>query len=395
MTEPTGVPESSAGVLADGVLVVGTGLIGTSVGLALRGVGLQVHLADADLRRAQLAADLGAGSSGAPEREPALVVVAVPPASVSVVIQGLSRRYLHASFTDVASIKSQVQVDVQALGSVSERFVGGHPMAGRERSGAAVARADLFEGRPWVLTPTGRTRAETLSRARALVDACGADVVIADAARHDEAVALVSHAPQVVASLMAARLVDADPDLVALAGQGVRDVTRIAASDAALWTEILEANAALVGPVLDDLAADLDAVRSALEELRRAGPSRDDQSAGRDVAVSTNRDDASGSGATGVLTGLLQRGAAGRARLPGKHGGRPASYVAVQVVVTDRPGELARLFAAADDAGVNVEDVTIEHAAGHPVGVVELMVQPEAAERLSAALRDSRWVVHG
>ena len=381
-------------VLRDGVLVVGTGLIGTSVGLALRAEGLQVHLEDVDTSRAALAADLGAGSSGAPETEPALVVLAVPPAAVALVVEGLARRYLHATFTDVASIKSHVQVDIEAMDGLSGRFVGGHPMAGRERSGAAVARGDLFEGRPWVLTPTPATDDLALTRARALVAACGADLVIVDAARHDEAVALVSHAPQVVASLMAARLVDADADLVALAGQGVRDVTRIAASDAGLWTEILGANADLVRPVLDQLAADLDAVRHALGTLGAAGDHRGDESAGREIGESTKRDSDSEL-AAGVLTELLERGARGRARLPGKHGGRPTSYTAVQVVVSDQPGELARLFVAADHAGVNVEDVTIEHAAGHPVGVVELMVQPEAAARLAEALRGGRWIVHG
>ncbi len=130
-----------------------------------------------------------------------------------------------------------------------------------------MARADLFEGRPWVITPSGGADELTLRRVRALVALCGADVVFADAGRHDEAVALVSHAPQVVASLMAARLVQADADLVALAGQGIRDVTRIAASDAALWTEILAGNAGRVAPVLEPLAADLDAVRNALSAL--------------------------------------------------------------------------------------------------------------------------------
>jgi prephenate dehydrogenase len=383
------------GELAEGVLVVGSGLIGTSVGLALRARGVPVHLLDADPARAALAADLGAGSSGAPESEPALVVVAVPASQVAMVVEGLSRTYLYASFTDVASIKSQVQVDIEATPGLSGRFVGGHPMAGRERSGAAVARGDLFEGRPWVLTPTSETDPVVMSRARALVAACGGDLVMADAGRHDEAVALVSHAPQVVASLMAARLVDADADLVALAGQGVRDVTRIAASDAALWTDILAGNAGLVGPVLDRLAADLDAVRSALTELAADSSRSTDESPGRDIGESTNRDNDRNSAAVSVLTEALERGARGRARLPGKHGGRPTTYATVQVVVSDEPGELARLFTAADHAGVNVEDVTIEHAAGHPVGVVELMVQPSAAVRLADALRSARWVVHG
>ena len=228
---------------------------------------------------------------------------------------------------------------------------------------------------------------------------CGADEVVADPARHDDAVALVSHAPQLVASLMAARLVQADSDLVALAGQGIRDVTRIAASDAGLWTEILSGNAGRVLPVLDALAADLEAVRSA-RSARRSLCSRtlgeplslvwSGKRSSRQSETATCR-----SAAASVLTDLLERGGRGRARLPGKHGASQTAYTAVQVIVSDQPGELARLFAAADRAGVNVEDVTIEHAAGHPVGVVELMVQPDRAAILAEALRVDRWVVHG
>jgi prephenate dehydrogenase len=376
-------------VLAAGVLVVGSGLIGTSVGLALRSRGVVVHLSDAEPGRAALAADLGAGSSGSPEQEPALVVVAVPAPEVPAVVNALGRKYLTSSFSDVASIKSQVQVDIESFEGLAARFVGGHPMAGRERSGAAVAQGDLFEGRPWVLTPSAATSPETLRRAQALVQLCGADAVLADASRHDEAVALVSHAPQVVASLMAARLEQADADLVALAGQGVRDVTRIAASDPALWTDILAGNARLVGSVLDRVAADLDAVREALHELARPPAHVHEPN-----AVAPDGLDGS-PGPRQVLTEILRRGGRGRARLPGKHGGRPTSYATVQVVVSDRPGELARLFTAADGAGANVEDVAIEHAPGHPVGVVELMVQPAAAAALGEALRAAGWVVHG
>ena len=268
-------------------------------------------------------------------------------------------------------------------------------MAGRERSGAAVARADLFEGRPWVITPSGGADELTLRRVRALVALCGADEVFADAARHDDAVALVSHAPQVVASLMAARLVQADHDLVALSGQGIRDVTRIAASDAVLWTEILSGNAGRVLPILDALAEDLEAVRNALSALASPSGPESDESVDRESVLSTKRESDSISASASVLTDLLERGGRGRARLPGKHGATQATYTAVQVIVSDQPGELARLFSAADRAGVNVEDVTIEHAAGHPVGVVELMVQPDRAAILAQALRVDEWVVHG
>ncbi len=140
-------------------------------------------------------------------------------------------------------------------------------MAGRERSGPTAAQPDLFRDRPWVLTPTPETPVEVLELARSVVRACGADLVEMSPARHDEAVALVSHLPQVVATLTASRLRDREADLVALAGQGVRDVTRIAASDPRLWTEILDANATALSSVLRELQAELALVSEARRDI--------------------------------------------------------------------------------------------------------------------------------
>lgn len=366
----TGTTPSSPPAAALGrVLVVGTGLMGTSVALALSESGVAVHLADRDPAAVALAVDLGAGRAEEPPADPDLVVLAVPPRALADALAGLQRLYPSSSFTDIASVKARPQTEVETLGLDLTRFVGGHPLAGRERSGAGAARADLFEGRPWVLTPHPSTAPATLQRATDLVRRCRADLVLMSPQRHDEAVALVSHAPQVLASLMAARLEQADPELVGLAGQGVRDVTRVAASDPALWTEILTANAPRLLGVLDSVADDLAALRAVL-----AGAAPDDAAA--------------------AVTDLLRRGNAGRARLPGKHGSTPATYAIVPVVVPDRPGELGRIFAAAGDAGVNVEDVSIEHSPGQPVGLLELAVQPEAAPVLAEALRRRGWAVH-
>ena len=339
--------------------------------------GVPVHLVDTDEGRARLAADLGAGVAGLPESDPALVVVAVPPHQVAAVIEGYSRTYLDSTFTDVASVASIPQRDIEGLGSlVAARFVGGHPMSGRERSGPAAARPDLFRDRPWVLTPTGNASAVALSRARALVLTCGADLVQMSPERHDEAVALVSHVPQLVASLTAARLQHRDDDLVELAGPGIRDVTRVAASDPGLWTGILDANAAAVLPVLRELRLQLVDLESALETLAS------------DVG-GTPREEA-----LDAVHRTLADGVAGRARIPGKHGGRQAEFAVVTVVVPDRPGELARIFVAAAEAKVNVEDVALEHASGHPVGTALLYVQPSAVDPLVSALEDQGWVVH-
>jgi len=364
------------------VLIVGAGLIGTSAGLALRDRGVSVYLQDANAAAGALAADLGAGSLEQPAEDPDLVVLAVPPQAIATLLYKLQRQYLTSTFMDVGSVKVRPQVEAETAGADMSRFVGGHPMAGRERPGPAGARADLFVARPWVLTPGPATTAQSLDRALCVVELCGADLFLMSAERHDEAVALVSHVPQVVASLTAARLNGVDTELIALSGQGIRDVTRIAASDPALWTEILDANAGVVLAVLDALAVDLDRVRGALRRL-------DDKSTERPADTSATAVET-----RGELTALLVAGNQGRARIPGKHGGARADYVSVPVVIPDQPGSLASLFVAAGEAGVNVEDVSIEHSPGQRVGLVELLVQPDAAASLAAALRESGWTVH-
>jgi prephenate dehydrogenase len=170
-------------------------------------------------------------------------------------------------------------------------------MAGGERSGPAAACVDLFVGRTWALTPSDRTSPWALQRARELVAACGAVPLEISSRAHDEAVALTSHTPHLVASLMAARLCDAPAATSALAGQGLRDVTRIAAGDAGLWGDILRANAPAVRSVVRDLLADLAVVDSALEAL--AEPAGGGRSAG-----------------AWAVRDLLERGIEGAARIP-------------------------------------------------------------------------------
>jgi prephenate dehydrogenase len=228
-----------------------------------------------------------------------------------------------------------------------------------------------------VLCPPAGARAGAVGQVRRVAELTGALPVVMTAERHDRAVALVSHVPQVASSLVAGRLADADADLLALAGQGVTDVTRVAASDPDLWTAILEGNAPAVLEVLDALAADLAATRAALAE-----------------AVRGNQELAGDPEADSDVHALLERGNVGRRRLPGKHGGAAAQFVVVPVVVDDRPGELARLLVASGDAGVNVEDIAIEHSPGQAVGLVELSVRPEAAGRLADALSAAGWSVH-
>ncbi|MFE2109769.1 prephenate dehydrogenase [Kitasatospora sp. NPDC059463] len=354
--------------------VVGTGLIGTSAALALTGRGLTVHLEDADPDAARTAASLGAGITEPADGPVDLAIIAVPPALVGKVLADCQRRGLARCYTDVASVKAGPRAEVAALGCDTTHYIGGHPMAGRERSGPLAARADLFEGRPWVLTPTPDTDTDTLNAVLELVALCGAVPIVMDAAAHDRAVALVSHAPQLLSSLVAARLENADETAIRLSGQGVRDVTRIAASNPAMWVDILSANAGAVADVLEEVAADLGETVTALRALQ--------------AAEEAERQD----GAAGI-TAVMRRGNTGQARIPGKHGAPPTRYETVAVVLGDQPGELGRLFGEVGAAGVNIEDVDIEHSTGQQVGFVQLSVAPTAVRPLTAALRASGWSV--
>ncbi len=354
--------------------VVGTGLIGTSVALALSARGITVYLHDADPTAVRTAAALGAGLDEAPPAAVDLAVLAVPPARIAAALKECQGKGLAHSYTDVGSVKEQPLVDIEALGCDVSRYIGGHPLAGRERSGPFAARADLFDGRPWVLTPSKETDTETLNRALEMVALCRAVPVVMEPRAHDHAVALVSHAPHLVSALMAARLEGADDTATRLAGQGVRDVTRIAGSDPRLWVEILGANADAVADVLTGFADDLNETITALRALAA-------------------EDEAKRRGGADGIGAILRLGNAGHARIPGKHGAPAARYESVPVVVGDQPGELARLFGDVGNAGVNIEDMSIDHSPGRPAGLVELMVDPATAEGLVVELRRKGWNV--
>ncbi|MGW6738470.1 prephenate dehydrogenase [Streptomyces sp. NPDC055013] len=355
-------------------LVIGTGLIGTSAALALAGRGVVVHLADHDPEQARTAAALGAGTDEVPDGPVDLAIIAAPPAHVAGVLADAMRRDVARGYLDVASVKGGPRRELEALGLDLSSYIGTHPMSGREKSGPLAASADLFEGRPWVLTPTRDTDTEVLNLALELVSHCRAVPVVMDADAHDRAVALVSHMPHLMSSMVAARLENAEETAVRLCGQGIRDVTRIAASDPGMWIDILSANPGPVADLLTDVATDLEETVRALRAL---------QSSDEDKRLE----------GTSGIQGVLRRGNAGQVRVPGKHGAAPRIYEVVAVLIDDQPGQLARIFADAGLAGVNIEDVRIEHATGQQAGLVQLMVEPKAAPVLSAALRERGWAI--
>ena len=352
------------------VLVIGTGLIGTSIALALKRADVEVFLEDTDPSQLATAMAAGAGLVFQEEVIPKLVVVAVPPRYAGVVLAQASERFSEATITDVTSVKAQVLAAAVDQGADPRRLIGGHPMAGREVAGAAGARGDLLDDRLWVLTPSELTTVDHLRQAYQLVSTCGAYAVEMTPDEHDRAVALVSHTPQLLSSALAAQLTDASSDYVRIAGQGLRDMTRIAASDSALWTDILSVNAKQVAEVLSSVVNDLTVTLAALQAIAAGDASQ-----------------------TARVSSALQTGAVGRSRIPGKHGAEQIEIAIVGVMLADKPGELARLFTAAGEANINLEDVRIEHVLGRPSGLVEISVRPDNVETLAAALRDRSFDV--
>ncbi len=359
----------------ESVRIVGTGLLGTSAGLALRALGVDVTLYDPSPTARALARDLGAGREPRPgESDPQVVLVAAPPDVVAPVVAEALATYPEAVVTDVASVKADVARWLASADADLSRYVGGHPMAGRERSGAAAARGDLFVGRPWVLTPGPTTSTAALHLVRELALAVGAVPTVMDATDHDAAVARVSHVPQLAATLVAGRLLDAPDAAVSLAGPGLRDVTRIAGSDPELWVQILSGNPGPVAEVLSGLRADLDRVIDALTRLAH---------------------DPDAYGARGTLAQTLDAGVRGYTRIPGKHGAAQTSLAVVTVQVPDRPGEIRKVLNAMGDAGINLEDLRIEHVPGRLVGLAEISVLPSAKDALEELLTSGGWTLAG
>ena len=348
------------------VLVVGAGLLGTSVALALTGAGVRVLLHDRADEHVRTATGLGAGHAWRPGERVQVVVVAVPPDAVgSAVTHWLAET--DAVVTDVGSVKGgplREVLDVVAP-EVARRYVGGHPMAGSERSGPLAATASLFEGRPWAVAPHAHADADAVALVEQLAELCGATVLRFEPDEHDRAVARTSHLPHLLSALVAARLADAPRPHLALSGQGVRDVTRVAAGDPALWNQIVAANAPAVSALLLEVREDLDRLIAAVGSDQRDG-----------------------------VVEVLDRGVRGARSLPGKHGGPARPTASVWVAVPDRPGELARLFGDVGEIGTNVEDLRIEHDQGRPVGLVELVVEESAADDLVEALGARGWTVH-
>ena len=346
------------------VRIVGSGLIGTSIGLALVSRGVEVDMRDIDPRAELLARDLVKSQE---LKDPELTIFALPSSSLSQALDSEFAINPGSKFIDIGSVKTKPLLDVSRSNIPSKNFLATHPMAGREVGGAESARADLFQSRTWVYIPNDLEGKpidpELLGYGLWLISALGAVPVAMQAAEHDRAVALISHLPQIVSSLLAGQLLSGERSALELSGAGLRDTTRIAASNATLWDEILSSNAREIVPLLISLQNDLAALVEALKS---------------NTSVSS----------------FMEKGNQGRALIPGKHGGAAREYTYLPVVIEDKPGQLAALVSECAKANVNIEDLTIEHSPGQFTGLITLALSKNDADVLSAHLIGSGWNVH-
>lgn len=346
--------------------LVGTGLVGGSLGLALRRAGITVRGYDRDPARTARAVELGAvdeavGSLREAAADADIVFVAVPVGAIA----GAVVAALDAGgrvVTDVGSVKAPVVAAVEAeRPELATRYVGGHPMAGSEQDGVDGADADLVVGTTWVLTPTDSTDAEAFATVRSLLARLGAEVFAITPADHDALVAVVSHVPQLAATTLmdvAATRGDSHALLLRLAAGGFRDMTRIAAGHPGIWPDICITNRDAIVAALDEYVAALDAVRALVESGDREG-----------------------------LLDVLERARTARRSLPA---GVPpdAALVELRVPIPDEPGALAEVTTLAGTLGVNIADIEIAHSVEGRGGVLVLVIVEPDADAFVAALAE-------
>jgi prephenate dehydrogenase len=342
------------------VRIIGSGLIGTSIGLGLVQRGIAVEMVDSDPSAQALAKDL---TGGVAVVDPELVIFALPTTQLSQVIQGEISLNPQSTFMDVGSVKNEVVLQIKTFAGLSTRFLPTHPMAGREIGGASSARADLFQGRSWILTPESDCAPESKILVLELIKCLGAIPIELSALDHDAAVAKISHLPQIAASLVAKQLTGTPLEWMELAGQGLRDTTRIAGSDEQLWKEIIHSNRSEISVLLTSLQNDLTQMIAALDDPDK-------------------------------IAALIAAGRDGKAMIPGKHGGIAREYAFLPIVIDDKPGQLGAIFNECAAMRVNVEDLNIEHSPGQLSALITLSLSSQDAEKLSAHLTSIGWNVH-
>jgi prephenate dehydrogenase len=345
MTEVQGVPAEAN--------VIGLGLIGGSVALALSARGWRVHGDDNEPERVEAARGRGAITDDALSRDATITFVATPVATIAEAVK-LALETTTGLVTDVGSVKGSITAAV-----ADPRFCGGHPMAGSELDGLDGADAELFEGAVWVLTPTADTADETFAGVARVVSDLGAEVVALAPDRHDALVAVVSHVPHLAAAALmtlADERAEEHAALLRLAAGGFRDMTRIAAGQPGIWLDICAENRPAIVEALD-------ALLDRLGRLRR-------------TVADDERD---------VLYAELSRARHARVNLPARVA-QAVEMAEVRTVIPDRPGAAAEVFTLAAELGVNVSDFEVFHSAEGERGVLVLLVEATQSDLFRGGL---------
>jgi len=342
------------------VRIVGSGLIGTSIALGLVQRGVSIQMIDASTSAQSLATDLVGGVEVV---DPELVIFALPTSRLPMVIASEFELNPHSTFMDVGSVKGEIALQIETFPGLKTRFVPTHPMAGREIGGAGSARADLFQGRSWILTPNPELLQSSKNLVVEVITTLGASPIELSPSDHDRAVAKISHLPQIASSLLAKQLINTPAEWMELAGQGLRDTTRIAGSDESLWKEIIHSNRVELRPLLINLQNDLEAMINALDD-------------------------------PATIAELIASGRQGKAAIPGKHGGVAREYSYLPIVIDDKPGQLGSIFNECAAMNVNVEDLIIEHSPGQLSALITLALSQTDAEKLFTHLTSIGWNVH-
>ncbi|MFT4147521.1 MAG: prephenate dehydrogenase [Micrococcaceae bacterium] len=324
------------------VLIIGAGVLGTSMAIGLKTAGYEVFLHDTNRSVLQKAAKISGASTK--ECNPDLVIVATPPASTADLAQQALKKYPQAIVADIASTKSLIAAEVN-----NERFIPTHPMAGSEKTGPIHAHGSLFHGANWVVCRRNKSIED-------MVKALGATPIFLNPQQHDEAVALVSHLPQLFASILAAQLVGKPEEYVQLAGQGLRDTTRIAASNPKLWQQIIASN------------------QQALEPLMKETYQQFQQ-----LDLNKTQD-------------LIAQGNEGHRAIPVKRAHKTGEYMTASIAIDDKPGQWAALLNTVAAANINVEDMRMEHAPQQRIGVVKLLLAADKVETLHKVV-EPQWEI--
>ena len=344
------------------VKVIGAGLIGTSIALSLKKYGLSIQMQDIDPKAERLANDL---VGGVELENPDLIIVAASiGANLNLVLNTLKLNS-KSIVMDIASVKSNLLDEVLKLSENAENFISSHPMAGREVSGAESARADLFEGRAWLGIESKSSSDQAREYLTEVVEICGGTLYWLSAKQHDEAVAAISHLPQVLSTSLAYTLSKQDAGTLNLAGQGLRDLLRLSGSNPKLWSELLLANKDTLASYLDEMINILSLIKHSLSESDQV-----------------------------KLEGIFKTGNDVYAKLPGKHGGQLRNYSYLPIVIDDQPGQLAKIFNECAKIKVNIEDLSIEHSPGQQTGLITLALNEKDAKELSIHLQNAGWNVH-